>query len=403
MPTVCIFGERYSSNLGDGVISDCLDYLIHKKFPQIEVRLADLSGKSAFQLDSTIHTTNYVSQYRHSIAAAVPRSVKNIIKPITWRLQRGRDLYRFYYENVRGADLLILGGGQLLMDNGLYFPLKLRTAVDAARDAGVSRIAFFTCGVGERWSNIARLILRPALEGHDVISIVTRDPESTHSLRKHFPGLTTPINSAVDTAVWSAEVYEKCLTDQIDKTIKPIGIGIMAPVHRGLVNDMVNCNSSRLRDFWIGLIKLLISHNQSCELFTNGDISDQAFADEIYNEAMKDPNCKRYLALQSRPNRPWQLVQRIAQYRAIVAHRLHANIIAFSLGVPNIGLIWDSKTTHFAQLTGRLHFFLQPERIEPEMAYTLLSSAILAGIDQQVQDDLKTKSIHALSDLLAYK
>jgi hypothetical protein len=116
MPTVCIFGERYSSNLGDGVISDCLDYLIHKEFPQIEVRLADLSGKSAFQLDSTIHTANYVSQYRHSIAAAVPRSVKNIIKPISWRLQRGRDLYRFYYESVRGADLLILGGGQLLMD-----------------------------------------------------------------------------------------------------------------------------------------------------------------------------------------------------------------------------------------------------------------------------------------------
>jgi polysaccharide pyruvyl transferase WcaK-like protein len=57
--------------------------------------------------------------------------------------------------------------------------------------------------------------------------------------------------------------------------------------------------------------------------------------------------------LAARPKTPYQLAQLISGYKAIVASRLHAHVIASSYFVPSVGLLWDDKVLAFFKDTGR--------------------------------------------------
>jgi polysaccharide pyruvyl transferase WcaK-like protein len=39
--------------------------------------------------------------------------------------------------------------------------------------------------------------------------------------------------------------------------------------------------------------------------------------------------------------------------RSVIAHRLHASIVAYALGVPSLGLRWDPKVENFYANCGR--------------------------------------------------
>lgn len=71
----------------------------------------------------------------------------------------------------------------------------------------------------------------------------------------------------------------------------------------------------------------------SCQ-FTGGQSDDYALAQSIVAE-MSGSKAMRPLVLLKRASEPRALLEQVAQCQAIVAHRLHANIIAYSLGIPS--------------------------------------------------------------------
>ena len=86
---------------------------------------------------------------------------------------------------------------------------------------------------------------------------------------------------------------------------------------------------------------------------------------------------------------PRELVAQISGFRAIVAHRLHASIIAYSLGIPSVGLVWDKKVRAFGIMTGRERFFIDPTAVTPDHVFETLEEAMSIGLELENLKRLK--------------
>jgi polysaccharide pyruvyl transferase WcaK-like protein len=191
-------------------------------------------------------------------------------------------------------------------------------------------------------------------------------------------GLTADrVQIAHDPAFCAGDAYNIARAENAAR----IGLGIMAPLTSYPGTDPRICrllSSERLQCFWQGIIASLDLAGHSVSLFTNGDEQDQAFAASIHRSL--ESGLRSRVAIATKPARPEELVRMIAGFRAVLAQRLHSHIIAFSLGVPSVGIIWDSKVEEFAKLTDRRPFFLDPDQLTPAKATAQLAQAIAAGI-----------------------
>ena len=106
-----------------------------------------------------------------------------------------------------------------------------------------------------------------------------------------------------------------------------------------------------LVEFWVAIIEKLDRDGVSFELFTNGSQQDYSLALNVVTSVRERLSISCDLA--TRPQEPCQLAHLISQYRAVIASRLHAHIIATSYRVPSIGLLWDDKVLAFFKDTGR--------------------------------------------------
>lgn len=88
-------------------------------------------------------------------------------------------------------------------------------------------------------------------------------------------------------------------------------------------------------------------------------------------------------------------MQEIAGFRAIIAHRLHANIIAYSLGIPSVGLSWDHKVVDIGTISGRERYFTHVTATTPADTVALLHAAIAEGIDPPRHADLRALAVDA--------
>ena len=52
------------------------------------------------------------------------------------------------------------------------------------------------------------------------------------------------------------------------------------------------------------------------------------------------------------PSKPEELVKTISQFKSIVSFRLHSHIIAASLNIPSVSVVWDDKVRIFFEKIG---------------------------------------------------
>ncbi|TLX69455.1 polysaccharide pyruvyl transferase family protein, partial [Pseudomonas nicosulfuronedens] len=76
------------------------------------------------------------------------------------------------------------------------------------------------------------------------------------------------------------------------------------------------------------------------------------------------------------PLTPSDLKSHISEADIVIAHRLHANIIAYSLGIPSIGLNWDSKVKSFFTAVQRLDYYLDDLAPTAENIIELVEGAL---------------------------
>jgi len=330
---VVIAGETWSSNLGDGVIAETLQFLFKTLLPDLNIDFLDISGRSPISQSPPKSTSSIIRFMQKLKLLDVFRIVSK------WYILRSQHIAR-WSSQISESDAVIIGGGQLLMDNALDFPLKVNTIAQLSYSLGVNT-HFLSCGVGRKWSGFALDLFRKALM--PAASVTVRDTLSKERLGSFLPGLMVGLSA--DPALWASAIYgQERLGDN------RVGLGIMY-VNRTNTQRSVRLSTRELIEFWAVIIRRLHQDGIDFELFTNGSQQDYRLALDIITSVQQRSNIPCNLA--PRPRKPSELARRISQYRAVIASRLHAHIIATSYCIPSIGLIWDDKVTAFFKDTGR--------------------------------------------------
>ncbi len=81
-------------------------------------------------------------------------------------------------------------------------------------------------------------------------------------------------------------------------------------------------------------------------------------------------------------NCPEKLVNKISSFDAVISCRLHPSIISFSLGVPSVGIIWNSKVKHFYQCCGYADRVFDVSTINSVDIVTKLDAIIEEGVSK---------------------
>jgi polysaccharide pyruvyl transferase WcaK-like protein len=297
---------------------------------------------------------------------------------------------KLWESSLSGASALIIGGGQLLMDNHLDFPMKLRDIVRVACSLGVD-IHFSACGVGvgRPWSSIGSQLLRNALlEAH---TVTLRDKFALSKLQELVPSLSPLVT--FDPAIWASEVYGASQGKTNDNLI---GLGVIDLRKINVYNPhQGNLSQQDLTDFWLGVVGELHQRGIAFEIFTNGSAYDYAFAAKIAKAVKEKLSIACPLA--KRPLRPRDLALGISRYTAVVAFRLHASIIATSYGIPVVGLAWDDKVRSFYEETGREKLCLNIHECDSEDVLATLFLSTHEGINKLMLAQWKNAALQNAS------
>lgn len=314
-------------NLGDTVIADNAAYLVRQALPRI-------SGR------------HYVLQYY--------------------------DIQSEDYELVRTADLIIFGGGGLIKYKQENFHEYVPALLACAEECNIP-VYFNSVGVeGYDEGDERCLHLAEALNYDCVKAVTVRDDLET--LRQYYLKTDRVITSAaVDTAVFTPQVYGI----QKNEQSHTIGLGIVR--HRIFEDYGISEITREFQlDMWKGIIQQLETNGLAWKMFVNGLRSDYEFALEIL-EYMGRSSQAEYL-LVPRPIESRELVATIASFEGIIACRMHANIIAYALGIPSIGLVWNDKMTYWGERIGYPERFLNSTQFEPIRIVQSLMDSMAKGV-----------------------
>ena len=228
-------------------------------------------------------------------------------------------------------------------------------------------------GVSPTLSPMGKLLFRRAIKNFNPQSISVRDEES----RQNFIRLIKPnleVKVVPDPAVNSKQCY-KIDSVPCDQN-KRIGICISNPKGLDVQGRLGKAFQEQTGQYFINLIELLDQQGYHVSLFTNGASEDELLKDEIYN------TCKSWVDVcEDKPKTPSDLVNIINRYDLIVAHRLHANIIAYSLGITSIGLRWDTKLHSFFKSINREHLFVDTLLPTAEQTVALIDEHLHFGMN----------------------
>lgn len=400
--TIC--GEVFSNNLGDGIIAASLAYLIRKTRPDLTLRWADLSDRSSTKTDRPGGKSN------SGTAPALPsprssgwlrawkrgqayRRLRNLVR---WRLRERRRMRQLWRPNLRGSSLAIIGGGQLLMDNALNFPLRVAEIVRCCRENDV-KVAFHACGVEPHMSLLGKGLLHRALTNPIVSSISVR--HSGDALRQLFPELRAKTRVVWDPALCAPEALG----------IAPglpqrglVGLGVIGPnVLRGHPAGLRGIDREEFLRFWQQLALQLTQRGYRVALFSNGNPGDHSFAEKVAATLVDSAAEKSSVILLPRPESPGELVSLISQCQGIVAFRLHANIVAYALGRPAVGISWDEKLLEFGRFSGREEFFLSYRQADARLVVESFEEAVRRGVDRAALAAQKDAAQREVEEMLA--
>lgn len=378
---IAIAGETYSANLGDGVIAETLAHILMKTISTASVSFIDISGRDGWQPSSSDVAVG-------NVPILLSPQINNLLR---WHLARKIRYGALWQTHMDKASALLVGGGQLLMDNDLDFPLKVHAIVRTAVRCDLP-VHFVACGVNPNWSPRAARLFREALEYAATISV--RDAASAVALKKLIPQIDPHI--VVDPAIWAANLYGHDPSDSHDSLVG-LGVISLAAVNRRLRSALTG---NQLASVWEGIIRELIEQGHTVELFTNGTGDDYVTAQQ-FSESIKE-NYGLHCAVAPRPVRPEELARRISRYSAIIAARLHANIIATSYRIPVVGLSWDKKVESFFEAIGRPDLSLDLMDSTTEDVMIAFQNAIANTLEPDKLDALQAAAMNGIELITPY-
>lgn len=381
---------RYSPNLGDGVIADCLQASLKRRLPNAAFIDCDLAGRIAYseKAGRLRAAALSVSQFlpeklvHHAFAAAFETLVRRRLLP-------------FYREAMLGADAVLIGGGQLLADDKLNFPMKLAGAIAAAKDASLP-IAVHGVGVGRFWSDTGARLFRESFDAADLFWATVRDNLSAKRWRRHFETSQVPaVRLAFDVGLLASRIYDD---PPRQRGARPrAGLCVTRPETLKAHFDGDDWPEDQVgAAFYKALARALIARGMDVYAFTNGAPDDDAFLRRCFGKPGKRSAKKGEMEIAPRFATPRALASAISGCDVVVGHRLHAHVLAYSYRKAHVGLSLNRKLDEFFALTGRANYLIRPEAINPEFVADKMQAALAdpvsetahAGILKQVEDEM---------------
>ncbi len=324
---LAVFGEIYSPNLGDGVIFDCLDHALRAQGlatvpADLSLRTAWPEPAAAVDGDDAPPTGIARAGLRRSL------TLRRAATALKW-WQGGRAAFTGRYAPaIEAADGVVIGGGQLLVERQYGFPLKIAAILAMARAAS-KPVAVFSCGADAGMGPLAQRIYRNLLR--DSICTIVRDRRSAAVLREI--GGDIPVRTAPDAGFLAGEVYPAAIAPSGRRRL---GINVMP--RETVAAFAPGVGPRRAYDeFWKELVRTAGAAGWEVVLLSNGDPQDHRAAREIH------AGLEGVAQLAPRPAAPGELAQLLASVDALVTSRMHAGILAWSLGKAVLPLVWDSK------------------------------------------------------------
>lgn len=331
MGKICaLVGLISDANFGDVIIYDSCSYLLKKADSSTEIKAVDLVLKRSFSHKLVKRVLNVLG-------------LKELgIKFDSYMLSLS------YAKKLKGADYIVVAGGGLIKYKYQNIYTYLTGLIAAAVRLSIP-ISLNAVGVEGYDENELRCqFLKESLNKDIVKSISTRDDINTlrtkYIYNKNIETLLVP-----DSAILSAYAYDV----EKDDTSDVVGIGL---IRGGIFEDNdISFSRSEVLDYYVCLVRELEKRGVKYQFFTNGLVADYELGVEVL--ARLEGNSQgQSIAV---PTSAKHLVEIIASFKGIIAARMHATIVAYSLGVPAVGLVWNNKLTLFGELTQHTERFVK--------------------------------------------
>lgn len=364
---IVIFGLPFSPNVGDGVIADCLSHGIRSLVPGAEVTVIDLSGRTGW---GAVMVRNRGLALK--LLTILPKIVRG--KLVEARLNAMLDkIIGDWRGAVAGADLVVMGGGQLFSDADLNFPVKIGRASQVAAEAQVP-IAVHGVGVARNWSPRGHALFSQVAKA-DLRRVAARDPGSVENWSAQMKTGPAP-EIARDPGLLAAECYGAT------EPGPAIGVCITDPDILAYHAEAQVAGAGGGMSFWADLVETLASKGHVVRLFCNGAAEDRAALTRLAaRPKVADLIAGGQASVARAPETSTALAAEIATHKAVVAHRLHACILAYAFGRPTVGLGWDQKVESFFGSVDLPQNFIEGKKASGRAVADRLEAALAAGID----------------------
>lgn len=381
--TIC--AVPYSDNLGDLLIFDSLVAAIKNMHPEIIVNACDLGGRTQFKKASSSRRLKHLR-----LLNTIPKLLRPILPLIQFGILSRQSLTNHYRHSLADTDVAIIGGGHLFADLNLNFPTKLQIL---GQVIGKMEIPTVVYAVGaNKWSVAGQCLMSSFLKATAPRSIAARDDSSAMNIQQYLTN--NEVSLVFDPALMASYLFP--MTRSIQRKKPQIGINVIGT--EALKADGRVAVPGSSDDFYEDLIRNLRINGFGVSIFSNGAEEDQARVKRLSEFAV---DASIQITTVPRPTNTHDLIDATVQCDAIISHRLHANILAYSYGVPSVGLDWDSKVSSFFASVNRNKFCLTGAMTQPSMVVASVTRALDEGIDLIRRDEIITISLQQIKSMIA--
>lgn len=362
---IAVIGVYYSENLGDAVICDCVAYWLKQAFPDDEICVIDIEGKTDFSTQYSV--TMKLLRYRYCKLKWDEFLTKSGIKDRIYHWNKlDVDTRQDFYEKMgnENFDAAVFAGGQLFMD---WLSLDICELLKRFERRKIP-VYFNACGVGTAISEKIRQQLSRYLLNSNVRFISSRDDVEETAAR--YLCHKKDVHMTYDPALWCREVY-----GNMDKNSGLLGLGIMYSNHTSL---------KRLTKFWTDLIKELENRNIKWKMFCNGSAEDYCYGCYV----LKKVGLKEKEGILPYPQNPMALIKQITSFSKIISFRLHSHIIAVAYNIPAVAIVWDEKLRFFYRKLFHEER-CKNEKDTPKVILDALDAAVKEGYDKELIEKQK--------------
>lgn len=292
----------------------------------------------------------------------------------------------YLYKKLKVCDRLLIGGGHLISDIDLNFPLKLFLLIKVAEKLQIETM-FVAVGVSNKWNWLSKWLIKRVLTSKAVIKISVRDSLSKSNLSTYFN--IEHCDILPDPALMSALTYPHESTGNKGKR-RLLGIGITDIRGLNYSSDIVNKMSKNDFDFISSIVKKSHKLGIDVAFYTNGASEDEAFMNRYISPKFSEQSLV-YKSIE-RPKSPEELVRTISQFDFVIAYHLHANIIASCFNIPYFAVNWDNKVSSFFRSQGSEYFAyntLQDLDTHHDEIISILNQKLVLDVDT-IEDNYKT-------------